>query len=90
LARTEDLTVAKDEIDPEDLELEIDLEGEEDLDILDEDLEEDDSLLDEDATDEDVDDDDSLGTTIVRKAGDEDDDEDDMLPMTSRRIWPRS
>jgi hypothetical protein len=79
LARTEDLTVAKDEIDPEDLELEIDLEGEEDLDILDEDLEEDDSLLDDDATDEDVDDDDSLGTTIVRKAGDEDDDEDDML-----------
>lgn len=71
--------MAKDEIDPEDLDLEIDLEAEEDLDILDEDLEEDDSLIDEDAVEDESDDDESLGSTIVRKAGDDDDDEDDML-----------
>lgn len=72
--------MAKDEIDPEDIDLELDLEGDEELDILDDELEEDDALLDEDAGDEEeVDDDDSLGSTIVRKAGDEDDEDDDML-----------
>lgn len=71
--------MAKDEIDPEELDEEIEIDGEE-LDILD-DLE-DEPLLgeDDDIVDDDVeDDDDSLGATIVRKAGDEDDDEDDMV-----------
>ena len=72
--------MAKDEIDPEELEEEIEIDGEE-LDILD-DLE-DEPLLGEDdediVDDEAEDDDESMGATIVRKAGDDDDDEDDMV-----------
>jgi hypothetical protein len=68
--------MAKDEIQPEDLE-EV-LEGEE-LDILEDELDDDALLSDDDAIDDDADDDDSLGATIVRKAGDDDDDEDDMV-----------
>ena len=71
--------MAKDEIEPEDIELEIDIDGEE-IDILD-DLEEepilgeDDDVLDDDEGD----DEDAVGSTIVRKAGDDDDDDDDMV-----------
>lgn len=71
--------MAKDEIDPEDMDLEIEIEEDVELDILDEELD-DDALLDEDVADtDDVDDDDALGATIVRKAGDDEDDEDDMV-----------
>jgi hypothetical protein len=71
--------VAKDEIDPEEIEIELDLDGDE-IDVLDDDpllVDEDDEddVLDED----DDDDDDSLGATVVRKAGDDDDDDDDMV-----------
>ena len=77
LRQTEESIVAKDDIDPEDIEVEIDLEGEDDLDILDDDLADD--LVDEDDLDED-DEEDSMGATIVRKpAAEEDDDEDDMV-----------
>ncbi len=72
--------MAKDSIDPEDLEEGMDIEGEE-LDIL-EDLDDEPILDDEDDLgddDSDEDDDDSLGATIVRKAGDDDEDEDDMV-----------
>jgi hypothetical protein len=75
LLQTKESHVAKDDIEPDDLEEEIDLEGEDDLDIIDEDLD-DDALIDDD-----VDDDDSLGATVVRKAtsSDDDDDDDDMV-----------
>ena len=72
--------MAKDEIEPEEIEEEIDLDGD-DIDLLD-DLEEDDEIIDEDlddSLDEDGDEDSDVGTTIVRKAGDDDDDEDDMV-----------
>lgn len=71
LLQTKESNVAKDDIEPEDLEEEIDLESEDDLDIIDEDLD-----------DDDLDDDDSLGATVVRKptaASDDDDDDDDMV-----------
>jgi hypothetical protein len=69
--------VAKKKIEPVEVELEIDLDGDEIDDLeeleLDEPLieEDDDALLD--------DDDDSMGATIVRKPGDDDDDDDDMV-----------
>ena len=70
--------MAKDEIDPEELDEELEIDGEE-LDIEDLDdaslLSEDDDLVD----DEDGDDEDAVGATIVRKPGDDDDDEDDMV-----------
>lgn len=74
LLLTKESHVAKDDIEPDDLEEEIDLEGEDDLDIIDDD---EDVLIDVD----DVDDDDSLGATIVRKptSSDDDDDDDDMV-----------
>lgn len=67
--------MAKDEIDPEELELEEDesLEGDDEL-GFEEDLDEE-GDIDED----DIDDDDSMGATIVRKAGDDEEDEDDMV-----------
>jgi hypothetical protein len=67
--------VAKDEIEPDEIVEEIDLDGEE-IDVLD-----DEPLLadDDDVVDDDDDDDDSLGSTVVRKPGDEDDDDDDMV-----------
>jgi hypothetical protein len=76
--------VAKKKIEPVEVELEIDLEGDEIDDLeeleLDEPLIEDDedALLDVDE-DDDEDDDDSMGATIVRKPGDDDDDDDDMV-----------
>ena len=69
--------MAKKKIEPVEVELEIDLDGDEIDDLeeleLDEPLieEDDDALLD--------DDDDSMGATIVRKPGDDDDDDDDMV-----------
>jgi hypothetical protein len=74
--------VAKKKIEPVEVELEIDLDGDEIDDLeeleLDEPLTEDDEddLLDDD---DDDDDDDSMGATIVRKPGDDDDDDDDMV-----------
>ena len=68
--------MAKDEIDPEEME-ELEIDGEDDLDILEDDLDGDDPLLSDD--DDDLDDDDSMGATIVRKANDDDEDEDDMV-----------
>jgi len=66
--------VAKDDIDPEDME---EIESEEDLE-LDEDFEEDD--FEEDSEDLDGDGDDGdMGATVVRKAGDDDEDDDDLL-----------
>lgn len=70
--------MAKDEIDPEELDEELEIDGEElDIEDLDDDslLSEDDDLVD----DEDGDDEDAVGATIVRKPGDDDDDEDDMV-----------
>lgn len=74
--------MAKDEIDPEEIDEELDLEGEEELD-LDEDFaeegfEEDDDLEDEEE-DADEDDSDDAGTTAKRKSADDDEDDDDML-----------
>jgi hypothetical protein len=72
--------VAKKKIEPVEIELEIDLDGDE-IDDLEE-LELDEPLIedDEDALlDDDEDDDDSMGATIVRKPGDDDDDDDDMV-----------
>jgi hypothetical protein len=73
--------VAKKKIEPVEVELEIDLEGDE-IDDLEE-LELDEPLIedDEDALldDDEEDDDDSMGATIVRKPGDDDDDDDDMV-----------
>lgn len=75
--------MAKDDIEPEDIESEIDLEGEDLglLEELDDDslLEEDDSLDDDDDDNEDGDDEDAVGATVVRKPGDDDDDDDDMV-----------
>ena len=72
--------MAKKKIEPVEVELEIDLDGDE-IDDLEE-LELDEPLIedDEDALlDDDNDDDDSMGATIVRKPGDDDDDDDDMV-----------
>jgi len=69
--------VAKDEIDPEEMELEAEddaLEGDDDLGFED-DIEDTDDVDDAD----DIDDDDSMGATIVRKPGDDDEDDDDMV-----------
>jgi len=66
--------MAKDDIEPDDIDEEIDLEGEDDLDLIDDDLD-DDAILDEDEED----DDESMGATIVRKATDDDEDDDDMV-----------
>ena len=85
--------MAKKKIEPVEVELEIDLDGDEIDDIeeleLDEPLIEDDedALLDDDDSmgativrkPGDDDDDDSMGATIVRKPGDDDDDDDDMV-----------
>jgi len=70
--------VAKKKIEPVEVDLEIDLDGDE-IDDLEE-LELDEPLIgdDEDALLDD-DDDDSMGATIVRKPGDDDDDDDDMV-----------
>ena len=71
--------MAKDDIDPEDIDVDIDIEGDE-LDIL-EDLSDDPLLVDEDDVldDDDGDDEDAVGATVVRKAGDDDDDDDDDM-----------
>ena len=66
--------MAKDEIDPEELELEEDDALEEDEIGFDDDIDDDGEIADDD-----IDDDESMGATIVRKAGDEDEDEDDMV-----------
>ena len=71
--------MAKKKIEPVEVELEIDLDGDEIDDLeeleLDEPLTEDD----DDALLDDEDDDDSMGATIVRKPGDDDEDDDDMV-----------
>jgi hypothetical protein len=71
--------VAKKKIEPVEVELEMDVDGDE-IDDLEE-LELDEPLIedDEDALLDDDDDDDSMGATIVRKPGDDDDDDDDMV-----------
>ncbi|MEI6198953.1 MAG: hypothetical protein WCP83_03350 [Actinomycetota bacterium] len=71
--------MAKKKIEPIEVELEIDLDGDE-IDDLEE-LELDEPLIedDEDALLDDEDDDESMGATIVRKPGDDDDDDDDMV-----------
>ena len=71
----EETAVAKDDIEPEDIEEEIDLEG----DDLEGDFEEEEFDDDGEAIDEDAADDESVGATIVRKAGDDDDEDEDML-----------
>jgi hypothetical protein len=72
--------VAKKKIEPVEVELEIDLDGDEIDDLeeleLDEPLTEDD---DDALLDDEDDDDDSMGATIVRKPGDDDEDDDDMV-----------
>lgn len=67
--------MAKDDIDPDDIEEEIDLDGEDDLDLLDDELEDD--LVDEDEIEEE--DDDTLGTPVARKGKDDEDDDDDIV-----------
>lgn len=72
--------MAKDEIDPEEIDEELELEGEDEID-LEEDFEES-GFGDDEELDEDEDDDDSaedVGTTVVRKAAEDDEDDDDML-----------
>lgn len=73
--------MAKDEIEPEDIDEELGIE--EDALDLEEDFEEDALAIDDDATgdDDDIDEDDSadVGATVVRKAGDDDEDDEDML-----------
>jgi hypothetical protein len=73
--------VAKDEIEPDDIDEELGIE--EDALDLEEDFEEDALAIDDDATgdDDDIDEDDSadVGATVVRKAGDDDEDDEDML-----------
>ena len=72
--------MAKKKIEPVEVELEIDLDGDE-IDDLEE-LELDEPLIEEDddaLLDDDEDDDESMGATIVRKPGDDDDDDDDMV-----------
>ena len=76
LLQTKESSAAKDDIDPEELDEELDLEADDDLDILEDDID-DDVLLDDDIDDEDEDD--SLGATVVRKASDDEDDDDDMV-----------
>lgn len=67
--------MAKDDIEPEEIDEDIDLEEGDDLDLIEDDELDDDGLLEDD----DEDDDDSLGATIVRKATDDDEDDDDMV-----------
>lgn len=73
--------MAKDEIEPDDIDEELEIE--EDALDLEEDFEEDALAIDDDATgdDDDNDEDDSadVGATVVRKAGDDDEDDEDML-----------
>lgn len=70
--------MAKDEIEPEDIEEEI--EGDDDLDLEGDDFEGDDFEGDDEIDGDDEDDsDEGLGATVVRKAGDDDEDDDDML-----------
>ena len=77
--------MAKDEIDPEEVEeVEMDLEGEEiDLleDIEDETalLEEEGDVLDDELAEDEEDDDESMGATIVRKPGDDEDEDEDLV-----------
>lgn len=70
--------MAKDDIDPEDIEEEIDLDADEEIDLEGEiDLEED---FEADSEDGDVDDsEEDVGATVVRKSGEDDEDDDDML-----------
>ena len=68
--------MAKDDIEPEEIDEELEIEAEEELE-LEEDFEGDDFESDEDLDDEDSDED--MGATVVRKAGDDDEDDDDML-----------
>lgn len=72
--------MAKKKIEPVEVELEIDLDGDE-IDDLEE-LEIDEPLTEDDddaLLDDEDDDDDSMGATIVRKPGDDDEDDDDMV-----------
>ena len=73
--RHKETHVAKDDIEPEEIDEDIDLEEGDDLDLIEDDELDDDGLLEDD----DEDDDDSLGATIVRKATDDDEDDDDMV-----------
>lgn len=67
--------MAKDDIEPEDIDEEIELEGEEEID-LEGDFEE----IELDSDDElDEDSEEDVGATVVRKAGEDDEDDDDML-----------
>lgn len=68
--------VAKDEIEPDDIDEELEIE--EDALDLDEDFEETALDLDDDSAAEDEEESD-VGTTVVRKAGDDDEDDEDML-----------
>lgn len=80
LLQPKEHTVAKDDIDPEEIDEDIDIDGDDDLDILDDDDLDDDLIDDEDDGDDDEDDDDStVGTTVVRKGSDDDEDDDDMV-----------
>lgn len=69
--------MAKDEIEPEEIDEELEIED--DALDLDEDFEESSLDLDDDSADEDDDDEADVGTTVVRKAGDDDEDDEDML-----------
>ena len=69
--------MAKDDIDPEDIDDIVEIEGEDDLELDEEFVE---YAFDEDADEIDGDgDEEDMGTTVVRKAGDDDEDDDDML-----------
>ncbi|MFM8827413.1 MAG: hypothetical protein ACKORY_13320 [Actinomycetota bacterium] len=69
--------MAKDEIEPEEIDEELEIED--DALDLDEDFEETSLDLDDDAADEGDDDESDVGTTVVRKAGEDDEDDEDML-----------
>lgn len=69
--------MAKDEIEPDDIDEELEIE--EDVLDLDEDFEETALDLDDDSAAEDDEDESDVGTTVVRKAGEDDEDDEDML-----------
>ncbi len=69
--------MAKDEIEPDDIEEELEIQ--EDALDLDEDFEEVGLEVDDDSVVEEDEDGPDVGTTVVRKAGDDEDDDDDMV-----------
>ena len=71
--------MAKDEINPEDVDEELELESDEELELEDGDFEGDFEGDSDDELDDDDDSEEDVGATVVRKSGEDDEDDDDML-----------